>query len=125
MRVPSRRMPPTREAEPTLAGWLIVAGIAGGALYLLITVPLITILIPLVTLISIRHKRRLRKRMNALAASRSGESICTFARAFDRRTTDTWVIRAVYEQVQAQLDDIYACFPIRPNDRLTEDLKID
>ena len=34
---------------------------------------------------------------------RTRESICEFSRAFEVRETDTWVIRAVYEQLQQQL----------------------
>jgi hypothetical protein len=41
-----------------------------------------------------------RRRLAGLAVGRPGESICTFARSFGRRAADTWVIRAVYEELQ-------------------------
>lgn len=38
---------------------------------------------------------------------------------------DTWVIRAMYEELQAHLRWDYQSFPIRPTDRLIEDLNLD
>jgi hypothetical protein len=60
-----------------------------------------------------RHERRLRD-------SRPGESICTFARGFDYRNTDTWIIRAVYEALQPEVK-----FPLRATDRFAKDLCMD
>ena len=60
------------------------------------------------------------RRDQRLAAERSGESACSFARSFDFRHTDTAVIRAVYEEVQANV-----AFPIRATDRLRDDLRLD
>lgn len=39
--------------------------------------------------VALRHRRE-------LLAERAGESICTFARSFPRRSVDTWVLRAVW-----------------------------
>jgi len=66
-----------------------------------------------------------KRRLEALAEMRSGESICEFARAFERRSVDTWVVRAVYEQVQELLRPSYANFPVRADDRLKDDLGIE
>jgi hypothetical protein len=55
------------------------------------------------------------------ATERQNESICSFARSFNCRTTDTWVIRAVYEELQL----FYPCFPLRATDRFKEDLHMD
>src|SRR5262245_33232732 len=63
--------------------------------------------------------------LTELARARAGESICEFSRSFDTRNTDTWVIRAVYEQLQLQLRSIYPDFPVRASDRLIEDLRLD
>ncbi|MGC3980199.1 MAG: hypothetical protein QM808_02975 [Steroidobacteraceae bacterium] len=59
-----------------------------------------------------------------LAASRKGESICEFARSFDERSVDTWVVRAVYEQLQEHLGSKYQ-IPIRASDVFGQDLPID
>jgi len=60
--------------------------------------------------------------LNRIAATRPHDSICAFARAFDCRTLDTAVIRAVYQELQSHLAP---AFPIRPADDLTADLQID
>jgi hypothetical protein len=69
--------------------------------------------------------RRRKLRLKALAASRAGDSICTFARSFDCRETDTWVIRAVYEQIQAHLASDAPAFPLHRDDHLIKELGID
>jgi len=58
----------------------------------------------------------------ALASERTGESICEFARSFNTREVDTWVIRAVYEQLQEYLAPIQPAFPVRGSDRLVKGL---
>jgi hypothetical protein len=59
-----------------------------------------------------------------IAASRE-ESICTFARSFDVRGVDTWVIRAVYEELREWLAQDGRPFPVRAQDALVRDLRID
>jgi len=61
------------------------------------------------------------RRLRRLAKDRQEEDLCTFARAFDRRSIDPRIIRAVYEGLQ----DHYQGFPIRSTDRFVEDLKMD
>lgn len=67
--------------------------------------------------------KKQRQALARLAVSREGQSICDFARDFDTRQVDTWVIRAVYEIVQARLSHLQPGFPVRAADRLWEDLK--
>jgi hypothetical protein len=59
-------------------------------------------------------------RQRRLASERAGESICTFARSFNCRETDTWIIRAVFEELGE-----WVSFPPRADDSLENDLKID
>ena len=66
-------------------------------------------------------KRRLRR----LAASRPDESVCTFARAFACRSTDTAIIRAVYEELQQYFRFAVPAFPFRASDRFEDDLQLD
>jgi hypothetical protein len=68
-----------------------------------------------------------RRHMRRLASEREGEDIGTFARAFDRHSEpfDPWVVRATWDAL-----DVYVAFdgrhlPLRPGDRLVEDLCID
>lgn len=65
------------------------------------------------------HWREKRRHL-AVAAQRADESICTFARGFDCRCTDTLVIRAVYDELQPLLG-----FPLRATDHLETDLRLD
>ncbi|MDR7378275.1 hypothetical protein J2X19_002954 [Rhodoferax ferrireducens] len=62
------------------------------------------------------RKRRLH--IAALAKGREGDSICQFARSFDTRNVDTWVIRAVYEVLQQELNDATPAFPVKATDLL-------
>lgn len=60
----------------------------------------------------VRHSR-------SMATERQAESICSFARSFDRREACPWVVRAVYEMYSAS-------FPIRADDKLdAEDMDFD
>lgn len=59
-----------------------------------------------------------------MAQSREGESICQFARAIDCRRVDTWVVRAVYEELQRSLSAVVAV-PLRVTDHLQRDLGLD
>ena len=60
------------------------------------------------------------RRVRRITAHRAGESTCTFARSFDFRGVDTRVIRAVYEEIQPEME-----FPIRAGDHLVRDLRLD
>lgn len=51
---------------------------------------------------------------------RAGESIGTFARSFDLKIVDSWVIRAVYEELQFYVPDV----PLRKTDSIF-DLRLD
>ena len=83
------------------------------------------ILSAVVAAVVMRNRRRTKRHLAELARERTGESICEFSRAFDVRNTDTWVIRAVYEQIQQQLRWVQPDFPVRATDRLVEDLRLD
>lgn len=63
-------------------------------------------------------------RMRRIAAGRTGESMCTFARTFNLRVVDPWIVRAVYEEVQAQFGKSVPQFPVRATDHLAQDLGI-
>ena len=61
--------------------------------------------------------------LERLASNRSGESICTFARSFDCRAVDTWIVRAVYETLQETLAS--EAFPLRASDRISDEMHLD
>ncbi len=62
-----------------------------------------------------------KKRMGKLRSDRLGTGICEFARSFDRRKVDTFVIRAVYEEMQELVGDL----PLRREDRPLADFALD
>jgi hypothetical protein len=96
-------------------GWLLWAAQPFPVLVL-------TAILALVVLIeNLRYRRHLRRVVEA----RAGESLCTYARTLPIRDLDTWVVRAVFEQLQAHIGDRQGPIPLRPSDRLREDLKID
>lgn len=60
-----------------------------------------------------------------LTQNRTNDSICSFARSFDFRNVDTKIIRAVYEELQDYLPNSPHPFPIRAQDNLFDDLRLD
>jgi hypothetical protein len=115
MRPPSRTMPKAlrRASIPVVVlAWAALLAMFGGYGYEFWQHPIaIGILSAVVAAVILRNKRQTKRHLAELANERTGESICEFTRAFDVRNTDTWVIRAVYEQVQHQLR---WCSPIFP-----------
>ncbi len=66
------------------------------------------------------------KRLARTAESRKGETICEFARSFDRKEIDPWIIRAVWQELQDYLKGKeYGEFPIRESDHIEEFYRID
>jgi len=88
----------------------------------LIAIVAFAVLFAVVTVIQNCNYRR---RMRSLAAERSGESICQFARSLPYRQLDTSVIRNVYEAVQSEITIPDGPFPIRATDHCTDTLEID
>ncbi|MCM5681578.1 hypothetical protein M8A51_18795 [Schlegelella sp. S2-27] len=116
-----------RAAGP--AWWLLLSLLGASVAYVAIAEPktfvsVVAVLTVLFALAHLQGKREERKLL-ALAAARKGQTICEFARDFDARAVDTWIIRAVYEQLQAQLEPMHPAFPVRAEDRLKEDLLLD
>jgi hypothetical protein len=119
-------MPKCARKPPTLIAWVALAGFACWLTYVLWQYPFVSgACVATFAALSWLNQRSIRNHLHALAASRTSESICTFARAVDCRSLDTWIVRAVYEEIQAHLPSDCAKFPIRWEDRLKEDLRID
>ncbi len=124
-RVPSRFMPRYERPRTRLLAWAFLAVLAAAAVCLLWQYPVGTICSALALVaLGLFERRRHRAKLAELVAVRSGSSICEFARAFERHTVDMWVVRAVYEQLQAYLGDEYRV-PIRASDEFGRDLPID
>lgn len=50
-----------------------------------------------------------------IRAARAGESVCSFARSFDARRVDTWILRGVYEALATELSH-----PVRASDTFAD-----
>lgn len=61
------------------------------------------------------------KHFKKISQGREKDNICTFSRYFDCNQVDTWVIRAVFEEIQDYCSQVL----IRPDDNVFDDLLID
>ena len=101
----------------TVVHWLALAAIAAANLWLLYANPALSWALAglaVVLAVGVYFGRRQFKR---LGEERKEESICSFSRALPAREHDTWVVRAVYEEVSRLVR-----VPIRPSDDLEKDL---
>lgn len=126
----SRHMPKREQpGKTTWLGWLFLSIFGGALAYCVIALILHSVWTALglgifVAAIALSSAITIRK-LNRLRESRRGDDICTFARALPIRDLDTWVVRATYEEVATYMGAEKKPFPIRPSDRLKEDLEID
>lgn len=130
MKRPSRQMPPftsrPRTHIQTVGSILLCGVILAIAGYCLAHYPTrTTLVLTAFALVSLLGSYDRRRRIKRLAHAREGHTICHFSRSFDLRTTDPWIVRAVYEQLQTYLQPDHPEFPILATDRLIEDLQID
>jgi hypothetical protein len=126
MKVASRFMPPAMNPPLKPVRWLVLAGLVALILYCAWLHPAVVgSFLAATVVVSIWWNRATRRSLQRLAESRQDETICEFVRCFDARNTDTWILRAVYEELQAYLAPSYPAFPLRAEDDLCRDLKID
>lgn len=130
MRAPSRSMPKLKRPGPSFFGRFVLATLVAAALFgiCVLAAKHPSVVIPSIAAIAIwswYDSRTLARRLLSLAKGRSGQTICEFAREFNPREVDTWVIRAVYEQLQEYLADVHPSFPVRADDVLLKNLVSD
>lgn len=117
-----------RRSRPVLA-WLLVACFAATIVLFAVKHPVAFLGaasgFAVLWLLARRQVQREALQLRALASAREGQAICEFARDFNTREVDTWVVRAVYEQLQGHLRHVHPSFPVRADDRLEEDLRVD
>jgi hypothetical protein len=125
MRIPSRRMPTAPEHKASWWAWPILGALLIGLgiwiyqkPYVLLFLAGLGVIVWLGMIFDARHRRR-------LAESREGENICDFARGLNCREADTWIVRAVYEELSRFLSVDGRAIAVRPTDRCEKDLKID
>lgn len=125
MKKASRFMPKFIEKPTGLFGWAFILGILGLFFWFVWVVPLVLLLAPVLVYVEFRNKKERKAHFQKILKDRDNDSICTFSRHFECREIDTWVIRAVYEQLQSYLASEQDYFPIRATDNVLIDLRID
>ncbi|MET0027791.1 MAG: hypothetical protein ABW101_09150 [Candidatus Thiodiazotropha sp.] len=125
MKRPSRFMPKYTEKPIGFRGKVFFAVLLCLAAWLLWLYPFLLMAIPIIIALDIKDRVFRKKHFKVLLKGRDTDSICTFSRYFECREIDTWVIRAVYEQLQSYLAPEKKAFPIRPQDDVFKDLLID
>jgi hypothetical protein len=128
MRKPSRLMRPL--PQPIRLSRLGYAGIGLFAtlmVVLLWTHPVATLVVTsLLALLAWVGGKVHRARLANLAATRPEDGgICTFARSFDLRSVDSWIVRATYEELLQYFEGSGYKIAIRPEDDVVRDLHID
>ena len=127
MKQPSRHMPKIeqpRAQESTVANAILFVIILGiiwmfwKSPYLLWMPP------PIFITFFIRDKRN-EKKAKTLVKKGEKLNIFDFAKSFDCRTVDTWIIRAVYEQLQECVKYTGYVIPIKAEDDIFQDLGVD
>jgi hypothetical protein len=125
MKAPSKRMPTLPVRKAPWSAWGFLGMLIVGCGILAFHKPQILLLIAVIgsaawlgTICDTRFRRH-------LALSRANESICDFARTFDRKRLDPWIIRAVYEELSRFLSVDGKPTAIRAKDRCEKDLRID
>ncbi|WP_431258332.1 hypothetical protein ACQ86G_28070 [Roseateles chitinivorans] len=144
MRIPSRRMPKASPESPSgwprvassLVMWGIPLTLTAWYLWRLVEAP-VAVLTGTVVIAGASaawyfgwgrpQLKRTAAALRGLAAARAAQSICEFSRDFDLRAVDSWVVRAVYEALQDEMAVVHGLkdFPIRADDRMVADLRID
>ena len=114
-----------KEKPTSPLGWVFLVALACLLLWLIWSFPYLLLFIPLFVLFDLWDKKKRKKHFSKLLEGRENDSICTFSRHFECREIDTWVIRAVYEQLQSYMNSEKENFPIRVTDNVFEDLMID
>ncbi len=118
-------MPPYVPTPVTIVDWMIFVVWAAAIVYLLWLFPWSIAILAVLAILIWLETRKPNAKLAPLIEERDGESICGFARSFDAKVVDTWVIRAVYEELQSEAEANGKSVPIRADDSLTDDLQID
>ena len=130
MRLPSRLLPPRHSESLDHAAVLFLTILVVGFGYLLYSAStfarcMIAISCCAIWCYGAVANKREKRRYEALARSRQGVSICEFARSFDTRQTDTWIMRATYQELQQWLQPYVTAFPVYASDRLSADFHLE
>lgn len=101
MRLPSRFIPPRVIPRLGWLGSLLLVALLIGFIYFIYSLSQLGRYLTAAIVCSVFGyvwfaNKKTKRRFEILARSRNGDSICEFARSFDTRATDTWIIRAAH-----------------------------
>ncbi len=119
-----RLLPPTPEKRLSI-WWLSFWSAVPDGLGCFFHTSLISLVVHGLIFLGWLEGKRQRRKMRTIVASRTGESICTYARQFDYRRLDTQTMRATFEELQPWMISREEIFPFRASDRFEEDLHFD
>lgn len=124
MRTPSRFMPRYKPQPFGVASWFVFLVLACGGFYILWLHPLLTAFaVVLVIGLGVYEHVKEKLYFKKLMRQRQGESLCTFSRAENLTGIDTFILRAVYEEIQIEIPP-QQNFPLRWSDNLYSGLHL-
>ena len=119
-------LPGQSVAERPTAVFVLLTALFSGLAYSLATTPLQTVAVTVTLALLVYWAYRAHaKHLESLRRTRPGQSICDFARDFDRSGLDAWVVRAVWDVLQDYVGKKDDPFPIRAGDAIGDALLID
>lgn len=125
MKPASRFMPKFEPKKANkFASFCLIFLVIAILIYKPIYIAFIALLALLVITWSKFEQPKIDKYFEKLCEERRGLCICEFAKEFDAKTVDTWIIRATYEQLQAALPTKHTV-PVKASDNLLDVLKLD
>ena len=122
---PIKGLLPLRRSIPLILAILFVLYLCMWIWHEPIFMPIILLIIFLSWVSGYSYVKKMKEKRLMMAAKREGCDIGTFAKSFDYRKIDTWIIRAVYEELHKFVSTKKIQLPILATDHLKEDLNID
>lgn len=120
-------MPPLPHSSMTdVVGYLVaVLGIGGLLIWWFDALAVSLWVIAVIAVFTLVASVDRRMQLSELSKARIGNPLCNFARSFDARHVDTWIIRAVWDALQFYIGRRGHSFPLLPKDQIVDDLSID
>ncbi|RII24945.1 MAG: hypothetical protein CXR30_19450 [Geobacter sp.] len=129
MKTPSRLMPLYLPEQVSwwkkAVAYCVLALLVCILLSVIINHPWVLAIVVALAVTTVYSNKRHNQKLREMADERSNEGICSFARSFERNQVDTWILRAVHEELQHYMKFPEGTCPLRASDRLEKDLKID
>jgi len=103
-----------------VSGWIIYGLLVSGAIYVCMTQLLVLVVVLIFAVLLLVASAIDAWRERTFGTKTIPTSICTFAREFDCRAIDTWIIRAVFDEFSK-----YSVQSFRADENILVNLKVD